>query len=188
MVNASSIFTTQIFGVVLSKLLMRLVVAAVILLLGFIIGRIVGRLVHKALHEIELNASLKKAGIRLALEDIVSHFITYLIYFVAIIWALSELGLSTAILSVIFVAIIVVLIVSILLALKDFIPNFFAGLFIYKKEFIKPGNWIKINGVEGKIKKIGLIETEVETKNKDVVYVPNANLTKQAVMVSRRRR
>jgi len=187
MVNATSIFTTQIFGVVLSKLLMKIIVAAVILLLGFIIGRIVGRLVHRALHEIELNESLKKAGIKLALEDVISHFMTYLIYFVAIIWALSELGLSTMVLSIIFIAIIVIVIVSILLALKDFIPNFFAGLFIHRKEFIKKGNWIKINGVEGKIKKIGLVETEVQTKNKDVVYVPNANLTKQAVMVKKKK-
>jgi small-conductance mechanosensitive channel len=188
MVNATSIFTTQIFGVVLSKLLMRIIVAAVILLLGFIIGKIVGRLVHRALHEIELNESMRKAGLKFGIEDLISNFITYLIYFVAIIWALSELGLSTMILSIIFIAIIVIVIVSMILAFKDFLPNLFAGLFIYKKEFIKNGNWIKINGVEGKIKKIGLVETEVETKSKDVVYVPNSNLTKQAVVVSKKKK
>lgn len=172
----------------LSPFLIKLVIAVIILLVGFIIGRIVGKLIYRLLHEFELNKNLEKAGIKFNLEDIIKHFVTYLIYFIAIIWALSELGLSTIVLNIIFAAVIVIIIVAILIGIKDFIPNAFAGFSISKKGIIKEGDIIKINGLEGKVRKINLAETEVETKNKDIILVPNINFKKQAVLVRKSRK
>jgi small conductance mechanosensitive channel len=172
----------------LPPFLIKLVIAVIILLVGFIIGRIVGKLIYRVLHEFELNKVLEKAGIKVNLEDAIKHFVTYLIYFIAIIWALSELGLSTLVLNIIFAAVIVVIIVAILLGIKDFIPNAFAGFSITKKGIIREGDRIKINGLEGKVKKINLAETEVETKSKDIIIVPNSNLKKQSVLVRKSKR
>jgi len=184
----ASVFSSEFISGILSQFFTKIIIAIVILLIGFIIGRIAGRLLHKILHEIELDNILKKAGIKLALEDILSHFLTYFIYFITIIWALSEIGLTTTILNMISAAILILIIVAVLLAVKDFIPNAFAGFFIYRKDLIKPGDRIKINGLEGKVKKISLVETEVETRKGDLILLPNSNITKKAIIVKRRRK
>lgn len=168
-----------------AQLFTKFIVAVIILLIGFIIGRIVGRLIQKVLHEIELNKILKKAGIKLSLETVLSHFTTYFIYFIAIIWALNELGLTTTMLNMISAAALILIIISILLAIKDFMPNAIAGFFIYQKGLIKEGDRIKVDRLEGRVKKISIIETEVETKKGDTIYIPNSTLTKKEVIVKK---
>ena len=182
------VFSKEFIGGMLSQFFTKIIIAIIILLIGFVIGRIAGRLLHKVLHEIELDKILKRARIRIAMEDIISHFVTYFIYFITIIWALSELGLTTTILNMISAAMLILIILGVLLAIKDFIPNAFAGFFIYRKELIKPGDKIKINGLEGRVKSISLIETEVETKSGDIILLPNSNITKKVIVIKRRRR
>ncbi|MBD3248935.1 mechanosensitive ion channel [Candidatus Woesearchaeota archaeon] len=175
--------TVKHLNLLSSQIFTRLIVAVIILLIGFIIGKLVSRLVQKVLQEIELNSSLKKAGVKLNLETIVSHFIAYFIYFIAVVWALNEIGLTTTVLNMISASAMVLIIISIVLAIKDFIPNAFAGLFIYQKGFIKEGDTIKVDNVEGTVKKTSLIETEIETKENDSIYIPNSILTKKEVTI-----
>lgn len=186
----STIFAKSItyLDATISPVLSDLIIAVIILLVGFIIGNVLGKLIYKLLNEFELNKILEKAGIKFNFEEILKHFVMYLIYFISIIWALSELGLSTIILEIIFAAVIIVVIAAILLGIKDFLPNAFAGFSINKKGLIREGDKIKINGLEGKVKKISLAETEIETKNKDIILVPNISFKKQAVLVRKSRR
>ena len=173
-------------NVLFSQILTKLIIAIIILLIGFIIGKFIGRIMQKILHEFELNKILKKAtGIKISLEEIISHFLTYFIYFIAIIWALSEIGLTTTVLNMISAAILILIIISIILAIKDFVPNFFSSLFILQKELIKPGNKIEIDKIQGKVKKIGLIETEIITKKGDIIYIPNSILTKKEIIIKK---
>ena len=69
-----------------------------------------------------------------------------------------------------------------ILAVKDFIPNFVAGLTLYQKRNIKPGEKILVNNIEGEILNISLLETKVRTRNGDIVYIPNSILTKHVVI------
>lgn len=184
----ASVFSKEFVGGMLSDFFTSIIIAIVILLIGFIIGRVAGKLLKKILHEIELDKILRKTGIKLALEDILSHFITYFIYFITIIFALSQIGLSTTILNMVSAAILVLIIIAVLLAVKDFLPNAFAGFFIYRRDLIKPGDRIKINGLQGKVKNISLIETEIETKKGDIIIVPNSNITGKAVIIKRSKR
>ncbi|MBU4493354.1 MAG: hypothetical protein KKA61_03205, partial [Nanoarchaeota archaeon] len=84
-VNNASIITDSI-GILprlLSGLFTKLVIAVIIVLIGLIAGRILGKLIHKTLHEVELNRIIKKAaGIKVSMEEIISTFITYFIYFI----------------------------------------------------------------------------------------------------------
>jgi small conductance mechanosensitive channel len=77
--------------------------------------------------------------------------------------------------------VIVVIILSMLLAIKDFIPNVFAGLFLHRKGFLKKGDNIIVKDVKGKIIYINLVETRVQTKEGDIIYIPNTLLTKSEV-------
>jgi len=184
-VNNASVITDSI-GILpklLSGIFTKLVVAVIIMLIGLIAGKLLGKFIHKALHEIELNKILRKAaGVKVSIEEIISTFVTYFIYFIFIVMALNQLGLTTVVLHMISGAILIIIIISILFSIKDFMPNMFAGFFIHQKGFIKEGDIINVDNTEGKVIHINLVETKIETKKGDIIYIPNSLLTKKTVI------
>ncbi len=96
--------------------------------------------------------------------------------------ALSQLGLTTTVLHMISAAVIVIVIISIFLSIKDFVPNFMAGIFIHRKGFVNEGDKIRVKGVEGRIIHLNLVETRIKTKKGDVIYLPNVLLTRNEVV------
>lgn len=167
----------------ISSLWARLTLAVIILLIGFIIGKLLGRLTQKVLHQFEVDVAFKKAvGVNMVVEGFLGGFITYFIYFIAVIMALNQLGLTTPVLYMISGSIMLIVIVALLLAIKDFIPNFFAGFFIFRKNIVNVGDRIRIGNIEGKVIEVGLIETKVETKNKDQVFIPNSEMLKSELV------
>ncbi len=167
----------------LSGIFTKLVIVVIIVLIGLVAGKLLGKLIHKLLHEIELNKLIKKsAGIKISAEEIISFFVTYFIYFIFIVMALNQFGLTTVVLHMIAGAILIIIIISIMLSIKDFMPNMFAGFFIHKKRFIKEGDIIEVDNTKGKIIHINLVETTIETKQGDIVYVPNSLLTKKTIV------
>ncbi|MBR9692249.1 mechanosensitive ion channel [Candidatus Woesearchaeota archaeon] len=177
----------EYLDIIFSQFFTKFIVAVIILLIGFVIARIVGKLVHKILHEIELNNILKKAGVKFELENPISHLTTYIVYFFTIISALNSLGLTTKIFDMLALAFLALIIISILLAIKDFVPNLISGFFIYKRGLIKVGDKIKIDNISGKVKKITLIETEIETSAKDIIHIPNSTITKKEILVKKKK-
>ncbi len=179
---------TEFFQTIFSGFGSKVIIALVIILIGFIIGRITGKLIQGILKEIELNKILEKAGLKISLEEILGHFISYFIYFIAIIMALNQIGVTTMVLNILAGGIILVIIISLLLAFKDFIPNIIAGIFIHQKRYINVGDRIKLNDVQGKIVHINLVETQIQTKDKDIIYIPNSLLTKKSVIKVKKRK
>lgn len=168
-----------------AQLFTKVIVAIIILLIGFIIGRIVAKIIQRFLHEIELNKILKKMGISASLEKGISNFAKYFIYFIAVIWALNEIGLTTTILNMISGAALILIIVSVLLAIKDFIPNIISGFLINQKSLIKKGDKISIDKLEGKVVDINLIETKIKTRKGDIIHIPNSTITKKELIVKK---
>lgn len=165
----------------------NIVIAIVIILIGFIIGRILGKLIQGILHELELNKILEKAGLNISIEELLGHLTSYFIYFIAVVMALNQIGITTIILNILIGAFIVIVIISLILAFKDFIPNMVAGIFIHQKRFINIGDKIKLNDIEGRIIDINLVETQIETKDKDIIYIPNSLLTKKNIIKIRKK-
>jgi len=169
-----------------SSLLENILVALIIILIGFIIARVLGKVTAKFLKELEVDKLLKKAtGIRFSLEGTITYFVRYFIYFVTIVMALNQIGLTTTLLYMISGAVIILVVLSIFLGIKDFIPNVLAGMFIHRRGFLHVGDKIKFKDIEGKIIKINLVETRVETKSGDIIAIPNSNLTKSEVIKKR---
>ena len=48
--------------------------------------------------------------------------------------------------------------------------------FIFRKKMFKEGQKVKVNSTEGKVKKIGLVETEILTRKGDKIFIPNSLL------------
>ena len=160
--------------------------AVIVLLIGFIIGKVLSKLTQRALHEVEMNNILKKAGLAFGMEEFLGHAIEYIIYLIAIVVALDQLGIRTIALYIIIGAILLILAIAFLLSMKDFIPNFIAGIRLSYKKYFKAGDTITVGSITGKVKEFGLLETKLMSKNKDIIHIPNATLIKQEVRVRKR--
>ena len=163
----------------LNPIFSQLVVAIILLLIGFVVGKAVGRLIQKALSEFELNKIVRHSfGLRIKLEVIISSLITYFIYFIAVVMALEVMNLRSIIVYIFSAGVILIIILSVILGIKDFIPNFVAGLAIQRKEFIKEGDKVRFENVSGKIVDFNLNDVKIETKKGDIIFVPNSQFVK----------
>ena len=161
----------------------RLIAALIILLIGIIIGKVIGRIILKLLHDLDIDSIAKNAtNIDLKIERGISAFAAYFIYFITIIMVLNQLNVTTTVLQMLSAAIIIIIIISIVLAVKDFIPNTFAGFYLYRNKLIREGETVRVKGMEGRVVQISLIETKLETKDGDIVYIPNSVLTKTEII------
>ncbi|MBI4149312.1 mechanosensitive ion channel [Candidatus Woesearchaeota archaeon] len=180
---ATGAFFQQLFADVLTDA----VIALIILLIGFIISRIVGKLVQGIFHELELEALLGKIRIRFGAEEFIGTLVSYAIYGIAVIMALNSLGITRVVMNVLAGIAIVTILVSLILTLSDYVPNLIAGIMLRQKRAIAPGNMVKVKGLEGKVLHAGLLETRVETRQKDLVYIPNSFITKSGPLRVKRK-
>jgi small-conductance mechanosensitive channel len=159
-----------------------IITAIIILLIGFIIAKLVGRLVQRVLHEAELDNLLKKAGAKASFELALAHISEYFVYFITIIFALNQLGITTFVLYVLAFGAVAVLVISVFLGMRDFIPNFMAGWYIYRRDLIKEKQNVKVNGVSGKVVKLSLLDTRIKTRKGDLIYMPNSVVIKSKIV------
>jgi len=176
----------QLFSVsnsLFSGFVLKFILAITIILIGFVIGRLAGKLVTTVLHEFELDKIVKKAtSTKFSAEGFIGNLASYAIYFFVFIMALNQLGLATPILYILAISVLLIVVISITLAVRDLIPNMFAGFTIHRKGFLDVGDTIKVKDMKGKIISINLVETRIETKSKDLISIPNVILTKNEVV------
>lgn len=178
MIETTITFIQELFA----GLVTQLIVAAIIILIGFILGKALNRVIKKGLKEIGLNSMMREIGIKAPLEEIFSHGVMYSIYFIATIMALRHIGIATDILNIISIMVIAFIGIFILLSVKDFIPNVISGIVLHQKGTIKEHDSIEINKITGTVTEMNLLETKLVTKKGDIIIVPNANLTKSAIV------
>ena len=166
----------------------NMVVAVVLLLIGIVVSRLIERLAYTVLHELEFDNWLKKAGVRFALEQTVSSAIKYFGYFITVLIALNQIGLTSFVVNLAAMGIIVLVLVAIVLGVKDFVPNFLAGLRIHQRGFVKEGDIIRVRDIEGEVREINLLDTRIRTQSGDVLFIPNAMLTKHEVLRHKRKK
>ncbi|MFH1063709.1 MAG: mechanosensitive ion channel domain-containing protein [Candidatus Woesearchaeota archaeon] len=165
-----------------SGIFYKFLVSIVLLLIGFIIGKILGRLIFKFLHSFEVDETFSKlTGTSLKIEVIAESFTTYFVYFVTIVIVLQQLGLASTILNMIAAGVLILIILSTFLGIKDFVPNAISGFILQNKKKFKIGQLIKVKGMQGKIIEITLLETKIETKSGDIIFIPNSVLSKTEV-------
>ena len=166
-----------------NEVMINILVAMLIFFIGFIFGRLLGKIIKKVLRHMNLDFFVRKTiGIKFSLEDLISGIVSYFIYIISFIMALNQLGLSTAILQMVIGGAIIVIAISIILSIKDFLPNVMAGMVLREKSFITENDIIKIKDIEGKVIELGLIETIIQNKHGDRIFIPNIVFTKNELI------
>lgn len=68
-------------------------------------------------------------------------------------------------------------------AFKDIVENFLAGILILWKFPFEPGDFIRCNGIEGKVEEVTIRMTLMRQTDGELVVIPNAQLFKNSVFV-----
>ncbi len=187
MANESIINNTiPFFQSTFFSIINKYIVAVVILFLGFVIGTLVSKFIYRVLNDFELNKFLKSlSGVNIKMEEIVSGVIKIFIYAIFIVYVLNYLNLSQLVVNIIFIVFSLIIGISIILSIKDFIPDFIAGIRISKDNLIQEGDKIELENLQGEVKKVDLTHVEISTVNNDIIFCPNSQIVKQRFKVHR---
>lgn len=115
---------------------------------------------------------LRNIGMDRGSRDAVVTLIGYLGMIVALLLGLTAAGVSFAGMALIAGA----LSVGIGFGLQNIVNNFISGIILLFERPIKSGDYITVGAVEGRVKRISIRSTELETRQRTSVIVPNSEL------------
>ncbi|MDP2342226.1 MAG: mechanosensitive ion channel [Deltaproteobacteria bacterium] len=108
---------------------------------------------------------------KVQVPNVVRHLILVVVYAVAV---LSIIGTVTGVNVAPLLATSTVITVVMGLALQDTLGNLFAGLALSLDKPFKEGEWILVDGVEGRVEHMGWRATHLRTFTWDAVVIPNS--------------
>ena len=138
----------------------------------FIIGRYFARFIKSLVSKMMAHANYDPTD-----NTFVSQIVYYGILALVLLSALNKAGIPTSS----FLAAFGAFGLAVGLALQNNLSNFASGLLILVFKPFKAGDWVKINGVEGSIKSIQMLNTAVITKDNRTVFIPNSSITASQV-------
>lgn len=160
-------FGFQIGGVNIS------LIAIIFAILAFFVSLAV----MKALRVRLVNNVLTKMDIDDGIKHSLSSGLSFVGFILAAIIGITVMGGNLSNLALIASA----LSVGIGFGLQNVINNFVSGIIILFERPFKVGDWVIVNGEEGRIKQINIRSTEIETFKKTSIIIPNATLISNSV-------
>ncbi len=150
-----------------------LATAFVMLLGGFALGFVSKKLIYKFLHHLDVNKNLSRHGIIYDVEQKAATLVSYVIYLVTIITVLNRLQITSEVATVIVGIIVLLVVLSVVVAFRDSVPNFIAGMWLRRNPAWRKGNMLRLDQIEGLIERVGYFEVEMRTGAGDTLHIPN---------------
>lgn len=147
----------------------HLLVAALVFVVGRLIIGIINKLVAKLLSRRHIDASVQSF-----LRSLVKIMLTVLL----IISVIGALGINTTS----FAALLASAGVAIGMALSGNLQNFAGGLVILLFKPYRVGDWIEVQGVQGKVQEIQIFHTLLLQADNKVVFIPNGSMSTAVVV------
>lgn len=156
-----SAFETMLNRIV--EFLPRVLGAAIIIFAGWLLKMLIMRIIGKILNK----------KVEPLMHMFIKNSTVILIWIVIIIAAMAELGINTT--SVI--TMLGTAGVAISLALQGSLSNIASGLLLMVSKVLRGGDFVSINGVEGKVISTDLMFTHLDTTDNKHIAVPNSGIT-----------
>lgn len=144
-------------------------------ILTFVVGYYIARFARSMIEKMVERANYDKAG-----ATFVSQIVYYLLLIIFLLAGLNRMGLSTNS----FIAGFGAFALAIGLALQNNMSNFASGMLILMFKPFKAGDWVSIDGIEGSVRSIQMLNTTIITKENRTIFVPNSIITSQKVVNS----
>jgi len=136
------------------------------------------RLIYWAITQVILWNYYKRSKVDTGAQYAINQLLQYVIYVIAILLALSSLGVQMTVLWGGAAA----LLVGLGLGLQQTFNDFFSGIILLFERSVSVGDVVNIGGLIGTVKKIGLRASIVETRDSVAIIVPNSKLVTDNVV------
>ena len=146
----------------------KFVVALVIVFVGKLLAKLISAGISKLLAHRKVDT---------AVISFLSSIVYGIVFFVAIIAAISHLGFNTSSL----VAIIGAAGLAIGLALQGSLSNFASGVLLITLKPFKTGDFVEVAGIAGIVEEIHIFSTKFRTGDNKTVIVPNGSVTSSSI-------
>lgn len=164
--------TNNIVIETINPIIINISAAIIILLVGLMIGKLLSMTIKKIFLEVEADKTINKISpIKISITNIISLGVSVPIYIISFFLAMKQLGIANIIINILLAIFFVAIIGGIILGIKDIPSNFMSGLKFKQKNLI--GKKIRVGLVLGIVTKKGLLNIEMETKQKDRIIIPN---------------
>jgi small-conductance mechanosensitive channel len=114
----------------------------------------------------------RRRNINIGSQFAFNQLVNYFIYFVASLIALNFVGVNISVLAGGAVA----LLVGVGIGLQQTFNDFFSGILLLFERAVEVGDWVEIDGLVGKVRRIGPRTSVVQSRDNRSVIVPNSKL------------
>ena len=136
------------------------------------------RLIFWMVTQLVLYRYYKRSHINLGSQYAINQLLKYVIYTMALLWAIDSLGIEMTVLWGGAAA----LLVGIGLGLQQTFNDFFSGIVLLFERSVEIGHVLDIGGTVGTVKEIGLRTSLIETRDSITLVVPNSKLVTDNVI------
>ena len=134
----------------------------------YVLWSMSGQMVASVLRHYELNASI---------EQLLKNLILVIIIVLALANVLAQFGFDIVSL----VAGLGIVGLAVGFAAQSTLANFIAGITILVEQSFQVGDWIRLNGKEGRVVKISLRATQILDRDNIIIIIPNSTMSSSEV-------